>query len=113
MLDSRLVHIIKSDFLCLSPQPLFSFMECVCPESGCKQMERKLQSSVDALRKARLAHQGIKKDLGNEKEQNGVTNTFLFGVGAELPGSAGVGITFYLEEKCVMLILSQNKQACD
>lgn len=88
-------------------------MECVCPESGCKQMERKLQSSVDALRKARLAHPGIKKDLGNEKEQNGVTNTFLFGVGAELPGSAGVGITFYLEEKCVMLILSQNKQACD
>lgn len=53
--------------------------------------------------------QGKKKDLGNKKEQNGVTNKFLFGVGAELPGSAGVSITFYLEEKCVMLILSQNK----
>lgn len=63
----------------------------------------------DASRKARRVSQGIKKDLGNKKEQNGVTNKFLFGIGAELPGSAGVSITFYLEEKCVMLILSQNK----
>lgn len=63
----------------------------------------------DASRKTRLVSQGIKKDLGNRKEQDGVTNKFLFGVGAELPGSAGVSITFYLEEKCVVLILSQNK----
>lgn len=63
----------------------------------------------DASRKTRLVGQGIKKDLGNRKEQDGVTNKFLFGVGAELPGSAGVSITFYLEEKCVVLILSQNK----
>lgn len=63
----------------------------------------------DASRKTKLVGQGIKKDLGNRKEQDGVTNKFLFGVGAELPGSAGVSITFYLEEKCVVLILSQNK----
>lgn len=63
----------------------------------------------DSSRKTRLVGQGIKKDLGNRKEQDGVTNKFLFGVGAELPGSAGVSITFYLEEKCVVLILSQNK----
>lgn len=63
----------------------------------------------DASRKTRLVGQGIKKDLGNRKEQDGVTNKFLFGVGTELPGSAGVSITFYLEEKCVVLILFQNK----
>lgn len=42
-------------------------------------------------------------------EQANVTNKFLLGMGAELLGCDRVSITFYLEEKCVMFILSQNK----
>lgn len=33
----------------------------------------------------------------------------LSGVGAKLPGCDRVSIIFYLEEKCEMFILSQNK----
>lgn len=78
---------------------------CVCTQSGCRQKERESKGSADASTKARPVGQGIKKDLGNTKERNGVTNKLLLGMGAELPGSAGVSVTFYLEEKCVMLIL--------
>lgn len=38
-----------------------------------------------------------------------MTNKFLFGVGAKLPGYDGVSIIFYLEEKCETFILSRNK----
>lgn len=38
-----------------------------------------------------------------------MTNKLPWGLGAKLPGCDGVSVIFYLEEKCVMFILSQNK----
>ena len=38
-----------------------------------------------------------------------MTNMLLWGLGAKSPGCNGVSIIFYLEEKCVMFILSQDK----
>lgn len=50
-----------------------------------------------------------KKIWKTSREQTSVTNKFLLGVGAKLPGCDGVSIIFYLEEKFEMFILSQNK----
>ena len=63
----------------------------------------------ECFKESESGRQKNKKIWETRRELTSMTNMLLWGLGAKSPGCNGVSIIFYLEEKCVMFILSQDK----